>query len=357
MQSLPFQLIDSDEKIYWTDKPDQTLRDFIEKGGYNKVVALTDENSWKYCFKHVSGVLGTDNVIILMQGEEHKSLASSHFIWQKLLENKADRNSLIVNIGGGVITDLGGFSASVYKRGIDFINVPTTLMAIVDASVGGKTAINFEGVKNVIGSFKKPEATILFPSFLNTLPERHLKSGFAEMLKHAMLSGGDMFERFFHPEFNFSLINGKDIVNTIRFKLNVVRNDFSDKGIRRQLNLGHTLGHAFESYFATTSSPLTHGESVAAGLLAEAYISAGHQELREIYLDLFEPALKSLFKWPKIPESDFNIVMEFIENDKKNQHGLNTFILLRKPGDWFVSNTVKDAEVIEAIMKLNAIAN
>jgi 3-dehydroquinate synthase len=345
--------IDTEENLYWTDDIAGGLQKIIQKGNYSQLFALCDENSFKYCFPKVEAIFQKENCILIMAGEENKDLSSCHFVWHKLLESQADRNSLLVNIGGGMITDLGGFCASTFKRGIDFVNIPTTLLAIVDASVGGKTAIDFEGVKNVIGTFSKPEDTLIYPGFLNTLSERQLKSGFAEMLKHALLMGGEHYERLFHPEFFFSLINGRDIVSSIRFKAEVVKSDFKEQGIRRQLNIGHSLGHAFESYYLARHKHLLHGEAVAAGLLAECYISTLHDELPSVYLDILTPALTQLFKWTPIPQTDFEELISYIKQDKKNSHNTFQFALIRKPGEWFNSNTVKESEIIEAIRWMN----
>ncbi len=346
-------IIDQEENLYWSDDIISSLQSIIVKGNYSEVFALCDKNTYQHCFPKLETIFKLENVMVVLDGEKNKDLAATHFIWQKLLEIQADRSCLLVNIGGGMITDLGGFSASVFKRGINFVNIPTTLLAIIDASVGGKTAINFEGVKNVIGSFSKPEATIINPGFLNTLNERQLKSGFAEMLKHALLSGGEMYERLFHPEFFFSLINGKDIVSSIRFKAEIVKTDFTEQGIRRQLNIGHSLGHAFESYFMDKQSSLLHGEAVAAGLLAECYLSSLHDELPNVYLEIIAPAVKQLFHWQTIPEEHFAEIIRFINQDKKNTHSTLQFALIRKPGEWFMSNTVKESEIFQTLEWMN----
>lgn len=346
-------VVDLDERIYWSDSVGTHLNHWILQRNYSDVFVLMDENSYRFCASHFKDVFVEENILVIPAGELSKSIATCNFIWDKLLSSKADNQALLVNIGGGMITDLGGFCASVYKRGIDYVNIPTTLLAFIDASVGGKTAIDFEGVKNAIGTFSKPEATILFPGFLNTLPERQLKAGFAEMLKHALLVGGEMYERLYHPEFFFSLINGKDIVNSIRFKSSIVKADFKEKGLRRQLNLGHSLGHAFESFFLEKNRPMLHGEAVAAGILAEAYISTLHEDLDPVYLDILAPALKHLFSWQTIRTDEVNKVIAFLTQDKKNLHNAWQFVLIRKPGEWFISTTVKPQEVEKAIDWLN----
>ena len=346
-------VVDLDEKIYWSDAVENHLSQWIQQRNYSDVFVLMDENSYRHCSPFFKQFINEDHTFVIPCGEQSKSLATCNFIWEKLLHAKADNQALLVNIGGGMITDLGGFCASVYKRGIDYVNIPTTLLAFIDASVGGKTAIDFEGVKNAIGSFSKPEATILFPGFLNSLPERQLKSGFAEMLKHALLIGGEMYERLFHPEFLFSLINGKDIVGSIRFKSSIVRADFKEKGLRRQLNLGHSLGHAFESFFMEKNKPMLHGEAVAAGLLAEAYISTLHEALDPVYLDILVPSLKHLFNWQPIRSDEIPKVLSYLSQDKKNSHSSMQFVLIRKPGEWFVSSMVKPMEIEKAIEWMN----
>ena len=350
------KIVDADEKIYWSDSVETHLLQWIQQRNYSEVFVLMDENSYRFCSSTLKQFIKEDHTYVIPSGEESKSLSTCNFIWEKLLHSKADNQALLVNIGGGMVTDLGGFCASVYKRGIDYVNIPTTLLAFIDASVGGKTAIDFEGVKNAIGSFSKPEATILFPGFLNTLPERQLKSGFAEMLKHALLAGGEMYERLFHPEFLYSLINGKDIVASIRFKASIVKADFMEKGLRRQLNLGHSLGHAFESLFMQKNKPMLHGEAVAAGLLAEAYISTLHEALDPVYLEILAPALKHLFKWNGITADELPKLFTFLSQDKKNSHTSLQFVLIRKPGEWFVSSMVKPVEIEKAVDWLNKLS-
>src|ERR1700749_4884910 len=248
---------------------------FINKGNYSRFFVLTDENTGKYCLpvirKHIDKLDNFD-IIEINAGEESKNIDFCVDVWKMLIDFNADRQSLLINLGGGVITDLGGFAASTYKRGIDFVHVPTTLLSQVDASVGGKTGIDLDNVKNIIGTFTQPKAVFIEHEFLQTLPARQILSGLAEMLKHGLI-----FDAGYWKELKISNLHNPSaalVYHSVEIKNKVVIEDPHEKGIRKSLNFGHTVGHAIETYsLMNDENPLTHGEAIAAGMICEAKLS------------------------------------------------------------------------------------
>jgi 3-dehydroquinate synthase len=313
-----------------------SLDRFLKSGNYSRCFILVDTNTNIHCLPVIRQrveMLETSIIIEIDAGESNKTLYTSEQIVSQLLENNADKNSLLVNLGGGMISDLGGFTASVYKRGIKFINVPTTLMAMVDASIGGKTAVNSAGIKNIIGTFTMPEAVFVNEIFLDTLPSRELRSAYAEIVKHVLLSDRDRWEKMVADPLDFfsrENIHGL-ITHSVSFKQSVVREDFTDRGKRQMLNFGHTTGHAFESYYMDSLDSLTHGESVAAGLAAELYLSHSVAGLPEQVVNDGVSVLTSLYP-------DLNIdcttdeLMSFLLADKKNNSGAIAFSLISNIG-------------------------
>lgn len=310
----------------------------------SQVFVLTDEHVAPLWMPEAEHWLGCERAveIVVKAGESHKNLNTVRRIWQTLLKHGADRNSVLINLGGGVITDLGGFAASCYQRGIRFVNVPTTLLAMVDAAWGGKTGIDFEDCKNQIGVFAQPLDVVVKPVLLSTLPERELRSGMAEMVKcgfiadkHLLKVCPDNFEQY--------LLRAGAIKNEI-----ATRDPF-DHGCRKMLNFGHTLGHAIESVALKSESPLTHGEAVAIGMACALRISLWQCGLSESVVSDYEPTLKMLLaKAPSIPITinDVEAIMAFLVHDKKNRHGDNAFVLLED-----VERPVWDRPVPEQLVR------
>jgi 3-dehydroquinate synthase len=259
-------------------------------------------------------------VLEVPPGEESKSLEVAANLWSVLLEYGADRNSLIINVGGGVVCDLGAFIASTYKRGIPFVNVPTSLLAMVDASVGGKNGINFEGLKNQLGTFTKPNFVLIDPDFLATLPQEEWESGHAEMLKHALLSGIRWSELLALEPATLTL---HDIEQSVAFKAEIVKEDFKENGKRKILNLGHTTGHAWESYAAVSGNPCTHGAAVIQGLHVALMLSGLQDE---------QSALAQRYPWQRVAEEALQPLWERQLQDKKNTHGEVRYVLLEHLG-------------------------
>ena len=295
----------------------------------SKVFILTDENVAPFWLPEVAHWLHCDAAIdiVIKAGEQHKNLQTVQRIWKTLMKHHADRNALLVNLGGGVITDLGGFAASTYKRGIKFINIPTTLLAMVDAAIGGKTGIDFGGAKNQIGTFTEAEEVIIDPVFLETLPQRELLSGMAEMLKYGFISDANLL--------NVNLENYQQcIARSGEIKRDIVAQDLTEKGLRKVLNFGHTLGHAIESYYLTTDEPLLHGESVALGMGAALWLSERLLGLEKSVLQHFKNQLPMLLSETNVLllEADIEPILSYLVYDKKNKDEKPQFVLLEAIG-------------------------
>ena len=295
----------------------------------SQVFILTDENVAPFWLPEVEYWFGCKNAveIIVKAGEQHKSLQTVQRIWKTLLKHHADRNALIINLGGGTITDLGGFAASTYKRGIKFVNVPTTLLAMVDAAIGGKTGIDFGGAKNQIGTFANAEEVLIDPVFLSTLSRRETLSGLAEMLKYGFIADANLLE--------VNLENYQEhIFRCGEIKREIVKNDPFDENQRKVLNFGHTIGHAIESHCLTTDAPLLHGEAVALGMLAALWLSVQQCGLDEKFMHDYEKRLPMLLSEAKVDlsEADIEPIMAFLAHDKKNKGEMPQFVLLETIG-------------------------
>ena len=295
----------------------------------SKVFILTDENVAPFWSPEVAHWLNCDAAIdiVIKAGEQYKNLQTVQRIWRTLMKHHADRNALLINLGGGVITDLGGFAASTYKRGIRFINVPTTLLAMVDAAIGGKTGIDFGGAKNQIGTFAQAEEVLIDLVFLKTLPEREILSGMAEMLKYGFIADPNLLQ--------VNEENYKDfILRAGEIKRDIVAKDPTEKGLRKVLNFGHTIGHAIESHCLTTDYPLLHGEAVALGMRAALWLSVQQCGLDEKTLQNFEKQMPMLLLEAEInlSETDIEPVLGYLSHDKKNKGEKPQFVLLEAVG-------------------------
>ena len=295
----------------------------------SKVFILTDENVAPFWLPEVAHWLHCDSAtdIVIKAGEQHKNLQTVQRIWKTLMKHYVDRNALLINLGGGVITDLGGFAASTYKRGIKFINVPTTLLAMVDAAIGGKTGIDFGGAKNQIGTFSEAEEVLINPVFLETLPERELRSGLAEMLKYGFIADAKLLE--------INLENYQDFIQRAgEIKREIVAKDPTERGLRKILNFGHTIGHAIESHSLTTEYPLLHGEAVALGMLGALWLSVQQCGFDGKVLQDFEKLLPMLLSDAeiKLSEADIEPILSYLAYDKKNKGEKPQFVLLEAVG-------------------------
>ena len=317
--------------IYFNDSSFAYLENLLQPDVYSKIFVLVDENTNEYCLPYFLSNLPTEieiEIIEIEAGEEHKNMYTCMDLWHTLIDLEADRKSILLNLGGGVITDIGGFIASTFKRGIDFINIPTTLLAMVDASVGGKNGVDLGSLKNQIGVINEPKAVIILSKFLETLPSNQMRSGLAEMLKHGLI-----FDKLYWDKLkNLNDLNTDDldvlIKQSIEIKNEIVSKDLKENGIRKALNFGHTLGHAIESYFLESEDEkqLLHGEAIAIGMILESHLSyqsnlitkEDFAEIKYIITDVFEKI--------QFNESDILKIMNLLVFDKKMS--LETFNLL-----------------------------
>lgn len=315
--------------------------------GYTSVFVLVDENTVKHCYPKIISLLPQHSIIQIPGGEQNKTLQTCEQVWQHLTAANADRKALLINLGGGVIGDLGGFAAGCYKRGISFINIPTTLLAMVDASVGAKTGIDFNGLKNQIGLFNEPEQVLIDTSFLGTLPERELVSGFAEVIKHYLIADKKAFDALNNNNTAVQQFNWNDVVqHNVAIKQVIVEADPMEQGIRKALNFGHTIGHAAESFFMHDEAlKLLHGEAVAIGMIAEAHIAMQRNMLSETELQSIAKLILRYFKLPYIAEQHFTEIIKLTGNDKKNMGKENRFTLLLGIGSYSIDNFVEDAAI------------
>ena len=280
--------------IIFSQQIDVELRKIVQKYPAGKVFLLTDQTAAGFCLPLIQPVIDEFSIrsVAIPSGEENKNIQSVGLVWDFLSNNGADRKSLLINIGGGMLTDLGGFAASTFKRGLDFVNIPTTLLAQVDASLGGKTGFNFNGLKNEIGVFMEPNSVIINVNFLKTIDRENFLSGYAEMLKHGLIKSREHWDELL--TFDMENIDYDELQEIIAHSVAVkewhVLNDLTEQNIRKALNFGHTVGHAFESYAMKTGRPILHGYAVVYGMIAELYLSVkqcglGIEELNSISLD------------------------------------------------------------------------
>jgi len=309
----------------------------LDVSNYSKVGILVDANTKRDCL-HKLPKIENSIIIEVTSGEINKSISSCNYIWEQLSEHNFDRDSLLINLGGGVIGDMGGFCASTYKRGIDFIQVPTTLLAMVDASVGGKLGVDFNGLKNQVGLYSNPELVIINPIFLQTLAVEELKSGFAEVVKHALISDKNLWKELTATPFD--KLNWEAIILTsIQIKNNIILSDPFEKGNRKKLNFGHTFGHAVESYYLKKGTPILHGDAVLMGILLEVEISVVSQEQN----NEIKNYILSNFSLPFTPKK--SDLLPFLMNDKKNKVGKINFSLLTNIGSCSVDNLFSTDEL------------
>ncbi len=327
-----------------------TLNSIIEGGNYNAVMVLVDENTRQLSLPLLP-CLCKAHIIEIAPGDDNKNLDTLKHVWSEMEKGGATRHSLLVNLGGGMVTDLGGFAAATFKRGIDFVNVPTTLLGAVDAAIGGKTGINFNGLKNEIGAFAPAKAVIVSTIFFPTLPEQEFKSGFAEMLKHALLSDKQQYLKLLN--FNFSSIDYDIFLellrSSIQVKENIVEQDPTEQGIRKALNLGHTVGHAFESKALSDGRPVPHGYAVAWGLVVESVLS--HIILKFPSEDLYALAhfVKDNYGAFHITCDHYDQLLDLMRHDKKSHNGEINCTLLKECGTPAINNTINEDDLKAAL--------
>lgn len=323
----------------------KALQDFLEREGvrFSGLFVLTDENTHRNCLPVLrSGFSHTFHSIVIGAGEHHKTTDTCRYVWKQMLEHGADRRSLLINLGGGMVTDLGGYAASSFMRGIRFVNIPTSLLGMVDAAVGGKCGVDLDGYKNIIGNFAYPEAVIIDNAFLNTLPEKEFRGGMIEVFKHGLIADAALWDRLFRLVSDAGHLPWVDTIRSevqsmipdaVEIKNNIVSRDPFEQNIRKHLNFGHTIGHAIETYsLKHDSAAVSHGEAVAAGLVCEAFLSTKLCGLSSNVLHDIKSVMKLTFPAMHLKNEAFSELMHLMKADKKSVSGAVTFALISGVG-------------------------
>lgn len=323
---------------------------------FSTIFFLVDENTHEFCLPVFLSEFESNlplEIIEIPVGEENKTPEIAQQVWTTMAELQANRNSLLVNLGGGMVTDLGGFVASTYKRGIQFVNFPTSLLGMVDAAVGGKNGLDVNGIKNLVGTYTLPRSTFIFPTFLNTLPKRELHSGLAEMLKHGLIYNRHHWKVLSGLEKFTSEVLAPYIEESVFIKAEITALDPYEKGLRKILNFGHTIGHAVESHYLKTDKPYLHGEAIAIGILVESMLSYENElitkeELEEIFYQLIR-----IFNCDPLPENSIPNLLDWMKHDKKNEGDLVNFSLLDGIGKCKINIYQNDDQISNGIRLYN----
>lgn len=339
--------------IIFTQQIETELEKIVRNYPAGKVFLLTEEIPAKLCLPLIQSLVDRYQIrsLAISGGETHKSIRSVELVWEMLSKYGADRKSLLINIGGGMLTDLGGFAASTFKRGMAFVNIPTTLLAQVDASLGGKTGINFFGLKNEIGVFNEPDAVIIDTNFLKTIDHENFLSGYAEMLKHGLIKNPAHWDELM--QYDLQNIDYEALQEIISHSVEVkkwhVDNDLTEKNIRKALNFGHTVGHAFESYALHEGRPILHGYAVVYGMIVELYLSAKVCGFDAALLDSISKWLLEKYGKFEIAAADYDALYELMTHDKKNEGSRINFTLISKIGQVEINQDCPKTLILEAL--------
>ena len=340
------------QKVVISENLTEALATAVAECEHDRTFILVDETTERCCLPVVSGMdcVRGAQVIVIGATDSHKTLESLAHVWEALGERGGTRHSLLINIGGGMVTDLGGFAASTFKRGINYINIPTTLLSMVDASVGGKTGINFRGLKNEIGVFSNASTVILDTTFLKTLDAGNICSGYAEMLKHGLISNEEMWAELMNFDLALPDLGQLQtmVADSVAVKQRIVTEDPLEQGIRKALNLGHTIGHAFES-FALKHSPILHGYAVAYGIIGELYLSTVKTGFPSDKMHQTVNFIKEHYGKMTVTCDDSPTLLELMTHDKKNVAGTINFTLLGGIGDIRINQTASKEDIYEAL--------
>ncbi|AWG22564.1 3-dehydroquinate synthase [Flavobacterium faecale] len=353
LQSHTIQAVD--HPIHFNEKGYEALNAHLKATKYSNLFIIVDSNTNEFCLPVFLPLLETTLAIEIIEfeaGEINKNIDTCVELWNVLTDLNGDRKSLVINLGGGVVTDLGGFVASTFKRGIDFINVPTTLLSMVDASVGGKNGVDLGNLKNQIGVFNLPKMVIVDTEYLATVPQNEMRSGLAEMLKHGLIFDKNYWEHFLNiRSINFAQLD-ELIFRSVEIKNEIVTADPTEKNIRKALNFGHTLGHAIESYFLENEDKTTllHGEAIAVGMILESYISLHKNLITEAEFDQIKTTIKSIYQDITFDNQDINPILELLIHDKKNEYGTIQFALIQGIGKIIINQTVENELILKAFV-------
>jgi 3-dehydroquinate synthase len=339
--------------IHFNENGYEALNSFLSESKYSNIFIIVDNNTEEFCLSKFLPYLETNLTIEIVEfeaGEPNKNIETCVQLWNVLTELGADRKSLIINLGGGVVTDLGGFVASTFKRGVDFIHIPTTLLSMVDASVGGKTGVDLGNLKNQIGVINVPKMVLIDTQYLNTLSKSEMRSGLAEMLKHGLIYDAAYWEKFL----DLKAIDFADfdelIYRSVEIKNEIVTEDPTEKNIRKALNFGHTLGHAIESYFLENKNKTTllHGEAIAIGMILESYISLEKGLLTSKEYHVIKSTIKAIYDAVVFEENDIAPILELLIHDKKNEYGNIQFALIDGIGKIKINQSVENNLILKA---------
>lgn len=353
-------IISKDSIVYFNNDCYIKLNAYLEKSAHSKIFVLVDSNTHQFCLSHFLSKLEKEHeleVIEIDTGEIHKNIETCSGVWNVLAELGADRKSLLINLGGGVVTDLGGFVACTYKRGIKYINIPTSLLAMVDASVGGKTGVDLGNLKNMVGVISESEMVLVDTQYLSTLPADQMRSGLAEMLKHGLIQD----KQYWNKLSNLSQFTIDDLGNLIHesivIKNKIVTIDPTEQNIRKYLNFGHTLGHAIESYYLTHPERplLLHGEAIAIGMIVESYLSKELLGLPENELDEISKIILETFPKITIETAEYSEISKLLVYDKKNEGDTILFVLLEEIGKAKYNCTVPDQLIVDSFNYYNSL--
>ncbi|MCF6213709.1 MAG: 3-dehydroquinate synthase [Flavobacteriaceae bacterium] len=347
--------IEADNYSIFFDKTGYSELDAIIKNNtYSKVFLLADTNTKKYCLPLLKSKINNFDKLILLEikgGENHKDFETCQNLWQQLCDLEADRDSLLVNLGGGVVTDLGGFVAATLKRGIHFINIPTTLLGMVDASIGGKTGVNLGALKNQVGCFSTPQMIIIDTDYLSTLDPREIRSGMSEIIKYGLSYDKELYQTILNNSSqNDSSL--KDIIyRSVAIKNEVVLEDPNEQDLRKVLNFGHSMGHAVESYFLKNKNKqnLTHGEAIAVGMVTVLNLSCRYCEFDKTEADKIKDFILTYFGKVDLSESEYPSLLELLKHDKKAKKGIVKFVLINRVGEYKLNCEVSEAAIIDAL--------
>jgi 3-dehydroquinate synthase len=352
-------IITKDSSIEIGSVTEGTLSIVLQAYKDHNLIIVVDENTHDNCLEYMITSfpeLERAEIILLPCGEENKVMEVCFQVWQAFTEYGFGRKDLVINLGGGVVTDMGGFIASIYKRGLKFINIPTSLLGMVDASIGGKTGIDMDRYKNQLGTFSHPTHIFIDPIFLQTLPEEEIFNGYAEMVKHALIKDVDLWEkiRVIHSEEELTTID--NIYTSVKIKTEIVDGDPTEKGERKILNFGHTIGHALESYFLDKNA-ISHGHAVALGMCAESFISLKRNWIsKEIFKDI-EATITASFPMISLNADEVSTIISLMYQDKKNEAGKILGSLLNGVGSCLYDIELSEEEIGESLFHLSLLAN
>lgn len=319
------------------------LQQWLSERAYSQVMVFMDDNTHRHCYSRLEALLPAHSSFTIPPGELAKNLRTCESMWEALTREAFDRKGLVINLGGGVLGDMGGFVAATYKRGLDFIQIPTTLLSQVDASVGGKLGVDFQGFKNHIGLFQEPQAVVIWPPFLETLAFEELRSGFAEVIKHHLIADVRAWESL-QTQKDLKTMDWEALIrHSVQIKSKIVEADFKESGARKALNFGHTIGHAIETHRLGTAGHLLHGEAIAIGMIAEAYVSFKQKLVTESALETITEYIHAIYPKVDIESTEIPAILRNMYQDKKNVGGEVRCSLIDGPGGFVVDYVLGEA--------------